>query len=93
MHVYIDIVQTLAEMMEKGSEAKWGNWIGYVLLPLSIALRDNPLDYIQKAKEAMDRKKPLLKLSIYIPWLSQFPTYLALRYELISLNPSLFPQN
>ena len=65
MHVYIDIVQTLAEMMEKGSEAKWGNWIGYVLLPLSIALRDNPLDYIQKAKEAMDRKKASLE-ALYI---------------------------
>ena len=65
MHVYIHIVQTLAEMMEKGSEAKWGNWIGYVLLPLSIALRDNPLDYIQKAKEAMDRKKASLE-ALYI---------------------------
>ena len=65
MHVYIDIVQTLAEMMEKGSEAKWGNWIGYVLLPLSIALRDNPLDYIQKAKETMERKKASLE-ALYI---------------------------
>ncbi|XP_034708663.1 O-acyltransferase WSD1-like [Vitis riparia] len=58
-------IHTLAEMMEKGSEAKWGNWIGYVLLPLSIVLRDNPLDYIQKAKEAMDRKKASLE-ALYI---------------------------
>ena len=65
MHVYIHIVQTLAEMMENGSEAKWGNWIGYVLLPLSIALRDNPLHYIQKSKEAMDRKKASLE-ALYI---------------------------
>ena len=65
MHVYIHIVQILGEMMEKGSKAKWGNWIGYVLLPLSIALRDNPLDYIQKAKEAMDRKKASLE-ALYI---------------------------
>ena len=65
MHVYIHIVQTLAEMMEKGSEATWGNLIGYVLLPLSIALRDNPLDYIQRAKEAMDRKKASLE-ALYI---------------------------
>uniref|UniRef100_F6I6D1 Uncharacterized protein n=1 Tax=Vitis vinifera TaxID=29760 RepID=F6I6D1_VITVI len=36
-----------------------------VLLPLSIALRDNPLDYIQKAKEAMDRKKASLE-ALYI---------------------------
>ena len=65
MHVYIHIVQILAEMMEKDSEATQGNWIGYVLLPLSIALRDNPLDYIQKAKETMERKKASLE-ALYI---------------------------
>ena len=65
MHVYIHIVQILAEMTEKDSEATQGNWIGYVLLPLSIALRDNPLDYIQKAKETMERKKATLE-ALYI---------------------------
>ena len=34
----------LAEMMEKGSKAKWGNWIGCVLLPFDAALHDDPLD-------------------------------------------------
>ncbi|KAJ9681201.1 hypothetical protein PVL29_020194 [Vitis rotundifolia] len=53
-------IHTLAEMMEKGSEAKRG-----ILLPLTIALQDNPLDYIQKAKEAMDRKKASLE-ALYI---------------------------
>ena len=42
MYLYFHIVQTLTEMMEKDSEVKWGNWIGYVFLPLSIALRDTP---------------------------------------------------
>ncbi|KAE8660506.1 putative CAP [Hibiscus syriacus] len=32
-------------MMEEDAEVKWGNWIGYVLLPFTIALRENPLDY------------------------------------------------
>ncbi|KAK6918217.1 O-acyltransferase WSD1, C-terminal [Dillenia turbinata] len=45
------------DMMEKNTEAKWGNWIGYVLLPFRIALRDDPLDYIREAKATIDRKK------------------------------------
>ena len=44
-------------MMEKGSKAKWGNWIGSVLLPFVIALRDDPLDYVRQAKAIIDRKK------------------------------------
>ena len=48
-------------MMEKNSEAKWGNWIGYVFLPLTIALYDDPLEYIRKAKAIIDRKKRSLE--------------------------------
>ncbi|WMV50647.1 hypothetical protein MTR67_044032 [Solanum verrucosum] len=46
-------------MMENGSKGKrgWGNWFGYALLPLKIALRDDPLDYVKEAKAAVDRKK------------------------------------
>ncbi|VVA27389.1 PREDICTED: O-acyltransferase [Prunus dulcis] len=51
----------LADMMEKNTEAKWGNWIGYVLLPFTIALRDDPLDYIREAKTTIDRKKHSLE--------------------------------
>ncbi|KAF4384564.1 wax ester synthase/diacylglycerol acyltransferase 11 [Cannabis sativa] len=54
-------IQSLADMMEKNSEAKWGNWIGYVLLPFDICLRDNPLDYIRTAKAIIDRKKHSLE--------------------------------
>ena len=53
--------QALADMMEKGTEAKWGNWIGYVLLPFTIALRDDPLDYVREAKAIIDRKKRSLE--------------------------------
>ena len=35
----------------------WGNKIGYVLLPITIALQDDPLDYVRKAKAIADRKK------------------------------------
>jgi hypothetical protein len=44
-------------MMEKNTEAKWGNWIGYVLLPLTIAIRDDSLDYVREAKATSNQKK------------------------------------
>lgn len=36
---------------------KWGNWIGYVVLPIPIALYSDPLDYIRKGMEITNRKK------------------------------------
>ncbi|XP_062091402.1 wax ester synthase/diacylglycerol acyltransferase 11-like [Humulus lupulus] len=54
-------IQSLADMMEKNSKAKWGNWIGYVLLTFTIGLYDDPLDYIRKAKATIDRKKHSLE--------------------------------
>lgn len=50
-------IESLAEMMEKESKVRWGNLIGYVLLPITIALPDDPLDYVRKAKAIVDRKK------------------------------------
>jgi hypothetical protein len=50
-------VQALADMMENDTQVKWGNWIGYVLLPFTIGLRDDPLDYVREAKATIDRKK------------------------------------
>ncbi|XVF19282.1 hypothetical protein REPUB_Repub11eG0096900 [Reevesia pubescens] len=54
-------IQALADMMEKDAEAKWGNWIGYVLLPFTIAIRVDPLDYVRDAKAIIDRKKRSLE--------------------------------
>ncbi|KAG7973721.1 hypothetical protein I3843_06G010700 [Carya illinoinensis] len=50
-------IQDLADMMAKGSKTKWGNLIGYLLLPFNIALQDDPLEYVRQAKAAIDRKK------------------------------------
>lgn len=36
---------------------KSGNRFGHVLLPLDIAIRGEPLDYIRRAKASVDRKK------------------------------------
>lgn len=48
-------------MMERKSKTKWGNYIGYALLPITIALRDDPLDYVREAKATVDRKKRSLE--------------------------------
>ncbi|OVA00980.1 O-acyltransferase [Macleaya cordata] len=51
-------IQASAKMMEKHKiDANWGNLLGYVLLPFTIALRNNPLDYVREAKATIDRKK------------------------------------
>ena len=49
--------QSLAEMKERTSEVKWGNKLASILLPVTIALQDDPLDYVRKAKASVDRKK------------------------------------
>ncbi|EOY17134.1 O-acyltransferase family protein [Theobroma cacao] len=54
-------IYALGEMLKKNSKAEWGNKIGYVLFPFTIALKDNPLEYIRDVKEAMDRKKASLE--------------------------------
>ncbi|KAK1556035.1 hypothetical protein Q3G72_034892 [Acer saccharum] len=56
-------IQELADMMKKNSSARWGNRIGYLLFPFTIALRDDPLDYLREAKATMDRKKASLEAS------------------------------
>ncbi|KAG2701145.1 hypothetical protein I3760_06G030700 [Carya illinoinensis] len=50
-------IQDVADMMAKGSKIRWGNLIGYMFLPFTIALQDDPLDYVWKAKATIDRKK------------------------------------
>lgn len=48
-------------MMERKAKTKWGNYIGYALLPITIGLLNDPLDYIRKAKALVDRKKRSLE--------------------------------
>ncbi|XP_059637823.1 wax ester synthase/diacylglycerol acyltransferase 11-like [Cornus florida] len=50
-------IHALFDMMKKGTKVRWGNKIGYVLLPFTIALRDDPLDYVREAKSVIDQKK------------------------------------
>ncbi|XP_016582185.2 wax ester synthase/diacylglycerol acyltransferase 11-like [Capsicum annuum] len=54
-------VQAVAEMIEKNASVIQGNCFGFVLIPLTIAQIENPLDYVRKAKTLMDRKKHSLE--------------------------------
>ncbi|KAJ0024006.1 hypothetical protein Pint_07656 [Pistacia integerrima] len=56
-------VLELDVMMKKGSKARWGNKMGYLFYPFTIALRDDPIDCLREAKATMDRKKASLEAS------------------------------
>ena len=48
----------MAELTEgRDGETKWGNFIGYIILPFSIMRCKKPLDYIRRAKAIAERKK------------------------------------
>lgn len=53
------MIEGLAKRMEADTKVDWdwGNLVGYVLLPLHIGIKDDPLDYIRDAKATIDRKK------------------------------------
>ncbi|KAL6593808.1 hypothetical protein ACP70R_048709 [Stipagrostis hirtigluma subsp. patula] len=57
-------VQKLAKMMESSKHMKWGNRLGYIILPFHIALHDDPLEYVRKAKKTVDRKKHSLEATL-----------------------------
>ncbi|VAI20313.1 unnamed protein product [Triticum turgidum subsp. durum] len=46
----------------KNNDVAWGNQIGYILLPFQLAVHDDPLAYVRKAKKTLDRKKSSLEV-------------------------------
>ncbi|MQM16700.1 hypothetical protein Taro_049659 [Colocasia esculenta] len=52
-------IHALADMMEEGNNnsRRWGNWLGYIIIPFSISKREDPLEYMRVAKAIADRKK------------------------------------
>lgn len=44
-------------MMAKRSTSRWGNSIGYVMIPLWMRSENDIFEYIRRAKKIMDRKK------------------------------------
>ncbi|KAM0913643.1 hypothetical protein ACQ4PT_012062 [Festuca glaucescens] len=46
----------------KSSDVGWGNQLGYIILPFHVAMHDDPLVYVRKAKKTLDRKKRTLEM-------------------------------
>ncbi|KAF2530305.1 hypothetical protein F2Q70_00045795 [Brassica cretica] len=61
-------IEDLANMMAKGSKCRWGNSIGYVLIPLWLKSEDDIFEYVRQAKTTMDRKKLSLE-PLFSYWL------------------------
>uniref|UniRef100_A0ACD5V7G0 Uncharacterized protein n=1 Tax=Avena sativa TaxID=4498 RepID=A0ACD5V7G0_AVESA len=57
-------LQACVNMIEsgKGRDVKWGNKLGFIILPFFIGLQSDPLDYVRKAKKVVDRKKSSLEV-------------------------------
>ncbi|XP_044378859.1 wax ester synthase/diacylglycerol acyltransferase 5-like [Triticum aestivum] len=57
-------VQTYVNIIVSGksNDVAWGNQIGYILLPFQLAVHDDPLAYVRKAKKTLDRKKSSLEV-------------------------------
>ncbi|KAG2313152.1 hypothetical protein Bca52824_024709 [Brassica carinata] len=54
-------IEDLSKMMEKRSTSRWGNSIGYALIPLWMRSENDIFEYIRRAKNTMDRKKVSLE--------------------------------
>jgi hypothetical protein len=56
-------------MMESGKDngARWGNRLGYMILPFHIAKHSDPLEYIRKATQVARRKKSSME-SLFTFW-------------------------
>ncbi|KAI5015809.1 hypothetical protein ZWY2020_059348 [Hordeum vulgare] len=62
LHACVNMIES-----GKGSAVKWGNQVGFIILPVHIAMHNDPLDYIRKAKNIMNMKKNSLEaLSTYM---------------------------
>uniref|UniRef100_A0ACD5W3I3 Uncharacterized protein n=1 Tax=Avena sativa TaxID=4498 RepID=A0ACD5W3I3_AVESA len=57
-------LQAYVDMIESGNSdgVKWGNQLGYIILPFHIAMYEDSLDYVRKAKKIVDRKKSSLEV-------------------------------
>jgi len=56
-------------MMEssKDNGARWGNKLGYMLIPFHLAKHDDPIEYVRKATKVARRKKSSME-SVFTFW-------------------------
>uniref|UniRef100_A0ACD5WLD3 Uncharacterized protein n=1 Tax=Avena sativa TaxID=4498 RepID=A0ACD5WLD3_AVESA len=57
LHKYVDMIES-----SKSDDVAWGNQLGYIILPFHVAMLDDPLAYVRKAKKTLDRKKSSLEM-------------------------------
>ncbi|KAL6845282.1 hypothetical protein ACP4OV_024777 [Aristida adscensionis] len=62
-------LHALASMMESGKDnaAKWGNHLGYMIIPFHLAKHNDPIEYVRKAKKIARRKKSSME-SVFTYW-------------------------
>ncbi|OMO74101.1 hypothetical protein CCACVL1_16981 [Corchorus capsularis] len=54
-------LQDLSKLMQRNSNARWGNKFGVILLPVYHKGGNNPLEHLRRAKKMVDRKKHSLE--------------------------------
>ena len=57
LHACVDMIKS-----GKESHVKWGNELGFIILPFFIGMHSDPLDYVRKGKKVVDRKKSSLEV-------------------------------
>ncbi|XBI82995.1 hypothetical protein VPH35_091565 [Triticum aestivum] len=80
-------LQTYVDMIDSGKsdDVDWGNQLGYILLPFHLAMHDDPLAYVRKAKKTVDRKKSSLEV-IFTCWRFYLWSYVC-QYNSCVLKP------
>ena len=49
--------QEIQNMMKRGSKMRWGNEIGYTILPIQLSGFEDPLQCVREVKKLFDKKK------------------------------------
>lgn len=60
------MLKTLSKMMEssggrKDSGARWGNRLGFMMIPFDLATHEDPLEYVRRGAAVARRKKSSLE--------------------------------
>uniref|UniRef100_A0A453LFE4 O-acyltransferase WSD1 C-terminal domain-containing protein n=1 Tax=Aegilops tauschii subsp. strangulata TaxID=200361 RepID=A0A453LFE4_AEGTS len=84
-------LQAYANMIESGrsNDVAWGNQLGYILLPFHLAMHNDPLAYVRKAKMTVDRKKSSLEAIFTCKTSEVFVKMFGLKIELCG-HPVVF---
>ncbi|KAJ4875688.1 O-acyltransferase (WSD1-like) family protein [Raphanus sativus] len=68
--------------MAKKSKCRWGNLFGYIVLPFSVRLETDPLEYLRRAKVIVDHKKLSLEAVFSMAFFKLVLKFLGLKEEI-----------